>query len=161
MLRTTRHPLLSLAVLTLVGCGGGAPSTPPPAQTWTDDGYVSQGPYLLSYSAQPVRDLEPAVVQRYGLASGADQVVVTATLTREPGAQAVPATITVTARTLSGVVREVVPRPLDRRAAATWFGELQVGHRELLVFEITAESLETTAKSTRLNAAFQREFFTE
>jgi hypothetical protein len=161
MLGTNRRPLLFLAMLALVGCGGGVPSSPPPAQIWTDAGYVSQGPYLLSYSAQPVRDLEPAIARRYGLSGGADQVVVTATLTREPGAHAVPAAITVSARTLSGVPREVVPRPLDQRTATTWLGELQVGHRELLVFEITAEPVETPASSTRLNASFQREFFTE
>jgi Domain of unknown function (DUF4426) len=154
-----RHAaLLALALLPLLPACGGGNAPPPPARSWTDPGYVEQGTYVLSYSAQPTVDLAPAIAAAYGIGARTDRAVVVVSLTRDGRATDGTEQVTVSARTLSGVSREIQLRKATHAGVVAWIGELTVAHRELLLFEVQARP---AGDPVAINAAFQREFFTE
>lgn len=154
-----RHAaLLALALLPLLPACGGGNTPPPPARTWTDPGYVQQGAYVLSYSAQPTVDLAPAIAAAYGIGARADRAVVVVSLTRDAQATDGSESVTVSARTLTGAAREIQLRKATHAGVVAWIGELTVAHRELLLFEVQARP---AGDPVAINAAFQREFFTE
>lgn len=148
---------LWLALLGLAACGSSTPSAPPPAQAWTDDGYVTQGPYTLSYQAQLLQDLDPAVARRYGLQPGAGGGLVTLVLNRQPGALPVEATFTLEVRTLTGELRETRLRRVEDAGTVSYLAEFPTTRREWLLFKVVAEP----PTGPRLEAAFRREFFVD
>lgn len=143
------------ALLALVGCGSNTPSAPPPAQAWTDDGYVTAGPYTLSYQAQALQDLNPEVARRYGLSPRAGQGLLTLVLNRQPGGASVEATYSAEVRTLTGEIREATLRRVEEAGAVSMLAEFATTRREWLVFKVAAE----VPGGPRLEATFRREFF--
>lgn len=150
--------LLALALLPLLPACGGGNAPPPPARAWTDPGYVEQGAYVLSYSAQPTVDLAPAMAAAYGISARADRAVVVVSLTRDGRATDGSEEVTVSARTLTGAAREISLRKATHAGVVAWIGEFTVAHRELLVFEVQAHP---AGDPVAISASFQREFFTE
>ena len=162
----TTHALRSVALvglpslLGLVGlaaCGNGTPSAPPPAQVWTDEGYVTQGPYTLIYQAQPLQDLDPQIAMRYGLQPAAGRGLLTLVLNRQPNATPVEATFSVEIRSLTGVLREARLRRVEEAGAVSYLAEFAAPQRELLVFQVTAQ----LADGTPMKASFRREIFAD
>lgn len=143
------------ALLALVGCGSSTPSAPPPAQAWTDDGYVTAGPYTLSYQAQALQDLNPEVARRYGLQPRAGHGLLTLVLNRQPGGAPVEATYSAEVRTLTGEIREATLRRVEEAGAVSMLAEFTTPRREWLVFKVAAE----VPGGPRLEATFRREFF--
>lgn len=156
-----RRSLTLLGLLGLLGpvgltaCGSSTPAAPPPAQAWTDEGYVTQGPYTLSYQAQPLQDLDPEIAKRYGLQPAPGRGLLTLVLNRQPNATPVEAKFTVEVRTLTGVLREAPLRRVEEAGAVSYLAEFAAPQRELLVFQVTAQ----LADGTQLKAAFKREMF--
>ena len=148
-------PLGALAPLGLVGCGHGTPTAAPPAQAWTDEGYVSQGPYTLSYQAQPLQDVDPQIAKRYGLQPSAGRGLLTLVLNRQPNATPVEATFSVEVRSLTGVLREAPLRRVEEAGAVSYLAEFATPHREILVFHVTAQLND----GAHLEASFRREMF--
>ncbi len=144
-------------VLALAACGSSQPPAPPPAQAWTDDGYVTQGPYTLSYQAQPLQALDPAVAQRYGLQPRAGAGLVTIVLNRQPDGAPVAAALTLEVRTLTGELREAPLRRVEDGDTVSHLAEFPTAQREWLVFKVAAE----VPGGPRLEAAFRREFFAD
>lgn len=145
------------SLLALAACGSSTPSAPPPAQAWTDDGYVAQGPYTLSYQAQPLRDLNPAVAQRYGLQPRPGRGLVTLVVNQQPAATPVDATLTLEVRTLTGELREAPLHRLEEGGSVSYLAEFPTSQREWLVFQVTA----AIPQGPVLKAAFRREFFAD
>ena len=144
-----------LAPLGLAACGNGTPSAPPPAQAWTDEGYVTQGPYTLSYQAQPLQDLDPQIAQRYGLQPAAGRGLLTLVVNRQPDAVPVEATFLVEVRSLTGALRDAPVRRVEEAGAVSYLAEFATPQRELLVFQVTAQ----VNDGTQLKASFRREMF--
>jgi Domain of unknown function (DUF4426) len=160
----TPHALRSLALLGMAGllgplglaaCGNSTPTAPPPAQVWTDEGYVTQGPYTLSYQAQPLQDLDPQIAQRYGLQPAAGRGLLTLVVNRQPDATPVEATVSVEVRSLTGVLRDAPLRRVEEANAVSYLAEFATPQRELLVFQVTAQLND----GTQLKASFRREMF--
>lgn len=152
-----RLSALWLVLLGLAACGSSTPSAPPPAQAWTDDGYVAQGPYTLSYQAQLLQDLDPAVARRYGLQPGAGRGLVTLVLNQQPGALPVEASFTLEVRTLTGELRETRLRRVEDAGTVSYLAEFPTTRREWLTFKVVAEP----PTGPRLEASFRREFFVD
>lgn len=152
-------PLFQAAVLSLLlgGCGSSAPPAPPPAQTWTDDGYVTSGPYVLNYQAQRLQDVDAAVARRYGLHPAPDRGLLTLVLNRQPGTTPVEATLSVAVRTLTGELREANLRRVEDAGAVSYLAEFPLSGREWLVFHVAAQ----LPDGPRLEADFRREFFAD
>jgi len=144
-----------LGSLGLAACGSSTPSAPPPAQLWTDEGYVTQGPYTLSYQAQPLQDLDPEIAKRYGLQPASGRGLLTLVLNRQPNATPVEATFSVEVRTLTGALREAPLRRVEDAGAVSYLAEFAAPQRELLVFHVTAQLND----GTHLEASFRREMF--
>ncbi len=165
----TRRPLRAapalrpLALLGLLGslgltaCGSSTPVAPPPAQAWTDEGYVTQGPYTLSYQAQPLQDLDPEIAKRYGLQPVPGRGLLTLVLNRQPNATPVEAKFAVEVRTLTGALREAPLRRVEEAGAVSYLAEFSAPQRELLVFQVTAQ----LADGTPMKASFRREIFAD
>jgi hypothetical protein len=160
----TSHALRSLALLGMAGllgplglaaCGNSTPSAPPPAQVWTDEGYVAQGPYTLSYQAQPLQDLDPQIAQRYGLKPAAGRGLLTLVVNRQPDATPVEATVSVEVRSLTGVLRDAPLRRVEEAGTVSYLAEFATSQREFLVFQVTAQLKD----GTQLKASFRREMF--
>ena len=160
------HTLRSLALLGLLGllgpvgltaCGSSTPAAPPPAQVWTDEGYVTQGPYTLSYQAQPLQDLDPEIAKRYGLQPAPGRGLLTLVLNRQPNATPVEAKLSVEVRTLTGALREAPLRRVEEAGAVSYLAEFAAPQRELLVFQVTAQ----LADGTPMKASFRREIFAD
>ena len=150
--------LVALLLATLAGCGGGgAPTTPPSAQAWTDDGYVASGSYTLSYQAQLLQALDPLVARRYDLQPQAGRGLLTLVLSQQPGARPVEARFSVEIRTLTGELRTVALRRVEAEGAVSQLAEFAVPRREWLVFHMAA----AVPQGPRLEARFRREFFTQ
>lgn len=155
------HALRSLALLGLLGplgltaCGNSTPTTPPQAQAWTDEGYVTQGPYTLSYQAQPLQDVDPQIAKRYGLQPSAGRGLLTLVLNRQPNATPVEATFSVEVRSLTGVLREAPLRRVEEAGAVSYLAEFATPQREILVFHVTAQLND----GNHLEASFRREMF--
>ena len=142
-------------LLALAGCGSSRPSAPPPAQAWTDDGYVTAGPYTLSYQAQALQDVNFEVARRYGLQPRPGHGLLTLVLNRQPGATPVEATYVAEIRTLTGEIRETTLRRVEEAGAVSMLAEFTTSRREWLVFKVAAE----VPDGPRLEATFRREFF--
>jgi len=155
------HALRSLALLGLLGplgltaCGNSTPTTPPQAQVWTDEGYVTQGPYTLSYQAQPLQDVDPQIAKRYGLQPSAGRGLLTLVLNRQPNATPVEATFSAEVRSLTGVLREAPLRRVEEAGAVSYLAEFATPQREILVFHVTAQLND----GAHLEASFRREMF--
>lgn len=151
-----RFGWLALPALWLLGgCGSSTPATPPPAQAWTDDGYITNGPYTLSYQAQALQDVNPEVANRYGLRPRTGRGLLTLVLNRQPGAVPVEATFSAEVRTLTGELREAPLRRVEDAGAVSLLAEFTTTRREWLVFRVTAE----VPGGPRLETTFRREFF--
>lgn len=157
MPRTALRFQAAVLSLLLGGCGSSAPSAPPPAQTWTDDGYVTAGPYVLNYQAQRLLDVDAAVVRRYGLHAAPNRGLVTLVLNRQPGAIPVEATLSVAVRTLTGELRETSLRRVEDAGAVSYLAEFPLSGREWLVFHVAAQ----VPDGPQLEADFRREFFAD
>lgn len=160
----TTHALRSVALPSLLGllgpvgltaCGSSTPEAPPAAQAWTDEGYVTQGPYTLIYQAQPLQDLDPQIAMRYGLQPAAGRGLLTLVLNQQPNATPVEATFSVEIRSLTGVLREAPLRRVEEAGAVSYLAEFATPQRELLVFHVTAQLTD----GTQLKASFRREMF--
>jgi hypothetical protein len=160
----TTHALRSVALVGLpsllgpvglTACGSSTPGAPPAAQAWTDEGYVTQGPYTLIYQAQPLQDLDPQIAMRYGLQPAAGRGLLTLVLNRQPNATPVEATFSVEIRSLTGVLREARLRRVEEAGAVSYLAEFATPQRELLVFQVTAQLND----GTQLKASFRREMF--
>ncbi|MEY4376431.1 MAG: hypothetical protein RJB26_981 [Pseudomonadota bacterium] len=150
-------PLMATCVLWLAACGSGTPPAPPPAQAWTDDGYVVAGPYTLSYQAQPLQDLNAEVAKRYGLQPRAGRGLLTIVLNRAPAGAPVEATLAVEVRTLTGELREANLRRVEDAGAVSYLAEFAAPRREWLVFQVAAD----VKGGPHLQATFRREFFAD
>ena len=141
----------------LGGCGSSVPSAPPPAPAWTDDGYVTAGPYLLNYQAQRLQDVDPAIARRYGLHPAPNRGLLTLVLNRQPGATSVEATFSVTVRTLTGELRDANLQRVVDAGAVSYLAEFSISGREWLVFHVAAQ----VPDGPKLEADFRREFFAD
>jgi len=138
-----------------VACSNSTPSAPPPAQAWTDEGYVTQGPYTLSYQAQPLQDLDPQIAKRYGLQPAAGRGLLTLVVNRQPNATPVDAKFSVEVRSLTGVLREAPLRRVEEAGAVSYLAEFATPQREILVFHVTAQ----LSDDLHLETSFRREMF--
>ena len=154
--RLTASALPALAAV-LAGCGGATPASPPPAPAWTDDGYVVAGPYVLSYQAQSLQSIDPAVAQRYGLERVPQRGLLTLVVSRQPGALPVAANLTAAVQTLTGERRAAPLRRVEDTGAVSYLAEFPIQGREWLVFSVVAE----VPEGPRLEAKFRREFFVD
>lgn len=157
-LRACGPGLLAACVLTLTAaCGSGGSDRAPPAREWQDPGEAHQGEWTLYWSAYPTADLDPAMAAEYGVEQRPRGALVTVSLVRDldPRASA-GARVEIAARTLLGDPRPVRVRSIERDGVVSWLGELDVQHREMLVFSVSAHLPTQPAPFT---AEFRREFY--
>ena len=110
---------LALALLALTACGGGDKPRAARQIEATQDAVARVGDLTVRANAVSTARLNEAVAKQYGIARADDTVLLIVSVRQGPDGQdvAVPADVSVTARTLSGT-----PAPLPLREVRT--GEL-------------------------------------
>ena len=145
----------------LVACNNSTPPRPAVAQI-SPESFTQFGDYQLHYNALSTHDLSSEVAQQYGIQHSAQRgLVIISVLYKDaktPGFQPVAAELSVTTHNLIDQATHIPMRRVDEGNAISYIGEVDVKHRQVLIFEIKAIPSTT---SQVLAAKFQHEFFVD
>jgi len=163
MIQDSRKAIVALmgCAALVTGCGPEAPPPPQQAQPSAET-FEKFGNYELHFNAIRADELLPEMAQRYGIERSPKRVLLTVAVLHRAaeGALATPVESVVTAsvRTLSSPATDVAIRPISEGTSISYIGEVPLGARGILVFDINATA---AGESRPVAATFQREFFVE
>ena len=151
--RSAAACLLALAV----ACGD-QPAPPPPAQPYTDPGFVAVGELRLHYALTPTLDLPAEIAGSYGIVQRRNLALLTLTLVARDGAVAsrgAASEISATAIALTGERNVLTLVRHDEAGGPTWLALVEVRHRVPVTIEIRARA---TPQAPAITARWTREF---
>ena len=163
MATPTRLCLVAALSLTAAGCGG------------TDSGAADDGievlaaieslkdfgDYVLHFNALTTDQLEPEIAAEYGIVRSNNRVLINISLLQDQEiglARAVPASVSVSARNLTGQFRNIAVQEIREGDAIYYLGETTVADSESLIFTVEATP---EADGEPLSVSFQRQFFVD
>ena len=157
---TLVRTLVSFSLLgLLVACGGPGDSASIPQAQPAEDTSADIGDYVVHFSAQTTDQLSPEIARAYNILRSKNRAMLNISIIRKSDDVSVVATVDVSARNLTGQLKNVTMRKIEEpgeNIAIYYIGETPVANRETLVFDIkvTPEG-ENGASEVR----FKREFY--
>lgn len=115
------------------------------------------GAYTVHYNAISTSALTPQVAQAYGIQRSSNRALINITVLQDDAS--VAATVTATARNLTGQNRDIDMRRIDESDEAIYYiGEFRVNHMEM--FDFTVRVLPDGEREP-LEVRFRQQFYTE
>jgi len=163
--RSVSLSLFAGILLILVGCGQADPNSGsmgdeadilPATESFRDF-----GDYVLHFNALTTDQLNPAIAAEHSIVRSANRVLLNISILRNQRiglATAVSARVTVSARNLTGQLRNIAIQEIREGDAIYYIGETQVANAESLIFTVNATP-ESSAET--LTVSFQRQFFVD
>jgi hypothetical protein len=145
-----------LLAIALAGCGG-SPAPVPPAQSYTDPGFVESGTWRLRYALTLTTDLPAEIAGSYGIVQRRNLALLMITLERSdapPGQRIDAETVEAESVALTGERRALVLARHDEPGGPTWVAPVEVLHRVPFTIEIRARA---ESASPMLRARLTRE----
>ncbi|NND44957.1 MAG: DUF4426 domain-containing protein [Xanthomonadales bacterium] len=132
-------------------------STPASAQQARDF-----GDYVIHFNALNTELLSPQVAQQYGIRRSSSRAMLNVTVLKKqpdgPGAP-VQATLSGTAKNLTGQIRDIEFREIEESAEAIYYiGELSVRNLETFDFRV---QVQPAGANETFNLQFRQQFYTE
>jgi len=159
---TLVRSLLAFSVIALfAGCGGPDESATVPRAQPADATSADIGDYVVHFSAQTTDHLSPEVARAYDILRSPSRAMLNISVIRKSSNTSVAATVTVSARNLTGQLKNVSMRKIEEpgeTVAIYYIGETPVANRETLVFDIRVTP---AGESGASEVRFKREFFTD
>ena len=141
----------------LAACGD-APTAPPPAQPYTDPGFVAAGDLRLYYALTPTLDVPSEIAGSYGIVQRRNLALLAITLVPRdaPGTTRIAAgELEATAISLTGLREPLTLARHDDAGGPTYLATVELRHRVPVTIEIRARA---TAESPAIAARWTREF---
>jgi len=160
-----RPSLIAAVGLLAAGCG-----QPDSGSATGDDGIEvlaaienlkDFGDYVLHFNALTTDQLEPEIAAEYGIVRSNNRVLINISLLQDQEiglATAVPASVRVSARNLTGQLRNIAVQEIREGDAIYYLGETTVDDSESLIFTVEATP---EAGGDLLTVSFQRQFFVD
>ena len=145
------------ALLLLAACGT-ADAPPPPAQPYTDPGFVDAGNWRLHYALTPTTDLPSEIAGSYGIVQRPNLALLTIALAARDGTLAQAAGLEAAAVSLTGLRQSIALARHDAAPGPTWLAIVGIRDREPVTIEIRASA---PAGGPEIRARFTRTFHLE
>jgi len=152
-----RGGVAACAVSLLAACSAGD-SPPPPAQPFTDPGYVDGGDHRLHYALTQTTDLPSEIAGSYGIVQRNNLALLTIALVARDGSLAETAGLEASAVSLTGLRRPLALVRHDSATGPTWLAPVEIRDREAVTIEIRARA---PAAGPEIEARFTRAFHLE
>jgi hypothetical protein len=156
---------VALLAAGLVACGQEPSQPPPPPQVIEAEDapagktFEEFGNYVVHFNAQPTTRLTAGVAEEFGIQRGEDRAMLNISVidrSVEDAPVPVTAAVEVMATNLTGQVKDLQVRELERGDAIYYIGEFRVADQEIVNFDV---SVRPEGMDAPYEFRFQQQFF--
>ncbi|NIV17495.1 MAG: DUF4426 domain-containing protein [Woeseiaceae bacterium] len=154
----TRRILITLSFLGLAACGGPNESADIPKAQPAGATNADIGDHIVHFNALSTDQLSPEVARADNIVRSKNRAMLNVSVLSESDKVPVAAEVTVKIVNLTGQMKSVTMRQINKQGAIYYIGVIPVANRETLIFDISVkpEGVETVSE-----VRFKRQFFTD